>query len=254
MVIMRIKKSYRYLLSFAVITLMCSVFHTAYGQMNVPDNDKIAATIADATSPYYYPALMLRYQAGDTTLTAQDYHYLYYGYAFQDKYQPLEPIIWTDDIYAVFERGDTLDREGAVEILSLAKRVMDQDPFSPSNINYMTYAYAILGDTLNERISADRFSKIAATIEASGSGLTEKSPWHVLWFSHAADIMTIRGYEAVRRNIISRSVEYVRVAPNDDNVKGFYVDYSRLYWKRPETKPEVNSGSGFLLNGIKLKK
>ena len=251
---MQIERSYRYLLSFVAATLLFFVSNTANGQMNVPDNDKIAKVISDATSPYYYPALMLRYQAGDTTLTAQDYHYLYYGYAFQDKYQPLEPIIWTDKIYLVFERGDTLDSEGAVEILSLAKRVMEQDPFSPSNINYMTYAYAILGDTLNERINAERFSKIVATIEASGSGLTEKSPWHVLWFSHAADIMTIRGYEAVRRNIISRSVEYVRVAPNDDDVKGFYVDYSRLYWKRPETKPEVNSGEGFLLNGIKLKK
>lgn len=242
-----------YLRLIAAVSL-CFVAVTAFAQFNVPDNDKIRLVTNDAASPYYYPALMLRYQGGDTTLTAQDYHYLYYGYAFQDKYQPLEPIIWTDKIYSVFERRDTLDREDAVEIISLAKRVMEQDPFSPGNINYMTYAYGILGDTLNVTINADRFSKILGTIEASGTGLTEKSPWHILWFSHAADLMTTRGYEAVKRNIVSRSVEHVLVPKNDQNIDGFYVDYSRMYWKRPENTPEVNTGKGFLLNGIKVKK
>ncbi len=247
---MRKTTGYRYLLSFIAALSFC--LPVAYGQLNVPDNDKISAVTNDAASPYYYPSLMLRYQGGDTTLTAQDYHYLYYGYAFQDKYQPLEPITWTDRIYAVFEQIDSLGRDGAVEIISLAKRVMEQDPFSPSNINYMTYAYGMIGDTINEKINADRFSKICGTIEASGTGLTEKSPWHVLWFSHAADLMTMKGYEAVKRSVVSRSVEYVRVAMNEDETEGFYVDYSRIYWKKPENKPEVNTGNGFLLNGIKL--
>ena len=32
---------------------------------------------------------MLRYQSGDDTMTEEDYHYLYYGYAYQDAYKPL---------------------------------------------------------------------------------------------------------------------------------------------------------------------
>ena len=246
----------KYLLSFiaAVVSLCYADYAVGQEKLNVPDNEKIRVVTNDASTEYYYPALMLRYESGDTTLTLTDYHYLYYGYAFQDKYQPLEPITWTDKIYAVFERRDTLNVDDAVEIISLAKRVMEQDPFSPSNINYLTYAYGILGDTANEKVNADRFDKILRTIESSGTGMAEKSPWHVLWFSHAMDLITTKGYVITRRTIISRSVEYAHVDSNEQKIKGFYVDYSRLYWKRPESTPEVNSGRGFLINGIKVKK
>ena len=44
----------------------------------------------DAESPFYYPSLMMRYNAGDETLTDEDYHYLYYGYAYQESYKPLD--------------------------------------------------------------------------------------------------------------------------------------------------------------------
>lgn len=237
------------------VFLMLSVFAHAQAQAQpeAPDNDKIKTVTNDSSSPYYYPALMLRYESGDTTLTKENYHYLYYGYAFQDKYQPLEPVRGTDRILGVFERNEVLGTEEAVEVVSFAKHVMMQDPFSPSNINYMTYAYGILGDTVNEKINADRFRKILATIEESGTGLTEKSPWHILWFSHANDLAATKGFDISKRTIVSRSVEYAEVLKNDSGVKGFYFDYSRLYWKRPESMPEVNKNRGFLMNGMKVK-
>ena len=61
----------------------------ALAAAKVPDEDNIIDRTMDSESPYYYPALMLRYNAGDATLTDEDYHYLYYGYAYQDDYKPL---------------------------------------------------------------------------------------------------------------------------------------------------------------------
>lgn len=239
----------KYLFALGAICALGAEFVSA---QRTPDNGAISAAISDVSSPYYYPSLMLRYENGDTTLTLDDYHYLYYGFAFQDRYKPTDPVRGTDEILAVFERNNNPGKEEALEIIRYAKQVMEQDPFSLNNINYLTYAYGVIGDTINERINADRFEKIYSTIESSGKGTAEKSPWHILWFSHANDLLATKGFEVDKRTIVSRSTEYIEVKKNDMGAKGFYFDFTRLYWKKPEDMPEVKKGNGFLLNGIRI--
>ena len=55
----------------------------------VPVESDIKARIEDPASEQYYPNLRLRYEQADSTLTADDYHYLYYGYAYQPQYRPV---------------------------------------------------------------------------------------------------------------------------------------------------------------------
>ena len=62
----------------------------ALAAAKVPDEEDIQNKTMDAESPFYYPSLMMRYNAGDETLTDEDYHYLYYGYAYQESYTPLD--------------------------------------------------------------------------------------------------------------------------------------------------------------------
>ena len=64
----------------------------ALAAAKVPDEEDIQNKTMDAESPFYYPSLMMRYNAGDETLTDEDYHYLYYGYAYQESYKPLDSI------------------------------------------------------------------------------------------------------------------------------------------------------------------
>ena len=66
--------------------------------LRVPDEDDILAQTLNQASPYYYPELMMRYVIGDSTLTAEDYHDLYYGYAYDANYRPLENIPDTDEV------------------------------------------------------------------------------------------------------------------------------------------------------------
>ena len=52
------------------------------------DFDAIKGDIAEASSHFYYPALLMRHQAADTTLTMDELVHLYYGQAFVDTYSP----------------------------------------------------------------------------------------------------------------------------------------------------------------------
>ena len=64
----------------------------------VPDEEDILGRTMNTGSPYYYTSLRLRYDMGDSTLTDEDYHYLYYGYAYQEAYKPLEANPYVDRV------------------------------------------------------------------------------------------------------------------------------------------------------------
>ncbi|MBQ2395013.1 MAG: DUF4919 domain-containing protein, partial [Alistipes sp.] len=66
-----------------------SLFGAALSFAQTPDNDRIKAEIENPQSQYFYPNLMARYELGDTTLTLDEFHYLYYGFAYSPKYNPL---------------------------------------------------------------------------------------------------------------------------------------------------------------------
>ncbi len=226
---------------------------TGMAQQRVPDNEEILAEIIDGESPHYYPHLMERYMAGDTTLTLDDYYYLYYGFVYDDNYRPLEPDPGEHDVLAILATTEYPDSLQLVQIVEAGNRIMVRDPFSPSNLNFLTFAYGKLGDRVNERINYDRMNKVMATIAASGSGTKESSPWHVLTFQHAADFTAWRGGEIIRRQVRSRSVEYVQLRVKDeDGNKGYFFDFSRVYMKRPEQEKPKKS-PGWKINDIPVK-
>ena len=69
--------------------LVLLLFLPLMATAKIPVEEDIIRQTLDSESPYYYPNLMLRYQSGDDSMTEEDYHYLYYGYAYQDAYKPL---------------------------------------------------------------------------------------------------------------------------------------------------------------------
>lgn len=224
------------LLLLPLIALLCS-------GLRVPDNEDIIAKTINSDSPYYYPNLLRRYMANDTTLTQTEYHYLYYGFTYTRDYRPLVSIPAKDDILRIFEFNAQPTREDFVRIIESAQEVMKYDPFSPSNLNFLVYAYGSLGDTVNEKIYFDKFLKVMNTIDESGTGEKESSPKHVLMFSHANDFVTAKGYGAKSSQLVSNKVEYIfynQRAENGD--RGMYFDYSRVYLVRPDEIPEREKG------------
>lgn len=206
----------------------------------VPDEEDILNQTMNADSPYYYPNLMLRYQAGDDTLTETDYYYLYYGYAYQDAYKPLAPN--PDRDRALLLAGaidfENPTQESLEKLISATNDALKQDPFSPKLLNLLAFAYGALGDKRNEQINFNRMNSILATIETSGNGLKEKSPWHILMFEHGLDVLAAHNQAYGKARVISRSVEYVPLLDplrtSEGKVKGYYFDYSRIYRSKPE--------------------
>lgn len=218
-----------------VFTALIGALITVVATAQTPDNDKIFAAINDSNSPLYYPNLMMKYQAGEQ-LTDEQYHYLYYGYAYQAAYRPLNDNPGMTKVQNIMARIaiDTPSVTDIDQLIAAGTEAMEYDPFSPKLLNIMAYAYGTAGDKVREKIYSDHLQAVLRIIAASGTGLKEKEAMHIIFFSHGVDFIAAKGWNQLKGKIISREVEFIPFEAPKDKVKGYYFDYSRVYWNKPD--------------------
>lgn len=221
------------------LLLLLAVLVPALGFAKIPDDEDILRKIMDSSSPFYYTNLMMRYENLEK-LSEEEYHYLYYGYAYHENYKPTATNKAVEDLYAsmIGLNADRPDSKQIEYIISVCNEAMMVDPFSPTVLNMLVFAYGSRGDKVREEAYFYHLQGILETIKSSGDGRTEKYPMHIIMFSHAVDVVASMGVAAKRPEIISRSVEYIpleepRRVP-DGKIRGFYFDYSRIYRNKPE--------------------
>lgn len=217
----------------AIVVVLLAALQGTKAQ--TPDNDTIFAKISDVTSPLYYPNILLRYKEG-MAMSEEEYHYLYYGYAFQPSYKPLDTNAAMDQVQSIMARLhiETPSVHDIDELIAACIAAMEQDPFSPTLLNILVYAYGTSGDKVREAAYARHLEGVLRCIEKSGNGLKEGTPMHIIMFSHGLDFMASKGINYLKGRIISRTVEFVPFDFPRKRVKGYYFDYSRVYWNKPE--------------------
>ena len=205
-----------------------------------PVEADILDRITDQRSPYYYTGLWMRYTNGDRTLTDDDYHYLYYGYAYQEAYKPFatNPDMEQMLVLASGIDPDKTDRETLEALLRTARAAWERDPFSPKILNMLTFVHQALGDKEQAELWAARMNGVVRAIIGSGDGLTQHTPRHILWFDHANDVMAAEGFAHGKARVVSRTVEVMPLLSppviDGKKRKGIYFDFSRIYRNKPE--------------------
>ncbi|MFR9620215.1 MAG: DUF4919 domain-containing protein [Rikenellaceae bacterium] len=231
-------------MKFRLVVLAAAVmsaFFVEYSLAKVPQEEDILSTINSMRSDNHYPSLMVRFQLGDTSLTAENYHYLYYGFAYQSSYKPLETNPHIDKFLLLASQIDidAPDAQTLRQVISVGLDALEYDPFNLKVWNMMAYAYGELGEEREQMAAYKRMQMIMATIKASGSGLKERSPQHILMFDHALDLMAAENLQHSKAKIISRTVEYIPlISPQDSEegkIRGLYFDFGRVYWNKPDS-------------------
>jgi hypothetical protein len=73
---------------------------------------------------------------------------------------------------------------------------------------------------------------------------------HVLRFEHAADVIYARGLDMKKREVVSRTCEYIFLTMKDERGNaGYYFDFSRVYWVKSE-QPARNEKRGWTINNV----
>lgn len=218
-----------------ILIILSALFVVLSATAKTPNNDLIFANISNVSSPFYYPNLILRYKECKP-MSDEEYHHLYYGYAFQPSYKPLEVNPAMNRVQEIMARLsiDTPSVHDIDELIAAGIAAMEHDPFSPTLLNILVYAYGASGDKAREEAYAKHLNGILRCIEQSGDGLKEKSPMHIIMFSHGTDYIASKNIKFLKGQIMSRNVEFVPFDFPRDKVKGYYFDYSRIYWNKPD--------------------
>lgn len=57
---------------------------------------------------------------------------------------------------------------------------------------------------------------------------------HIIFFSHGVDFIAAKGWNQRKGKIISRTVEFIPFEAPKNKLKGYFFDYSRIYWNKPD--------------------
>ena len=211
---------------------------------SAPDYDKIFREINTETSSYFYPELFSRYQAGDTTLNLEDYRHLYYGYSFSPDYQPLQKRIYSDSLSIILSQNKDsllLSPELFQEVERLCLLSLQNEPFSMNFTNFLTYIYQMSGQTeLAERYGY-QLKMIKQAIMSSGTGLSDKSPWHVLYRSDMLDLLASLKARPSKRMYVTAQIEYFHLPVKNGDARGYYFNTGRIFTAPSQENLKIES-------------
>lgn len=227
-------KSYKSLLKAALCLALCSlcIHHATAQEIEAPDYVAIRQSISNSKSPNYYPHLVSRYLANDTTLSLEQYRNLYYGFTLQEDFVPYQ-----HERRALFDIRRRLAMSGAdkalcPEAIKVAQTMLDDNPFDILAISTMSIAHLQMGDTTAYRAWDSKQKGLLDAILSSGDGDTPATAFHIISLEHEYEVLARLGLEVDSDSLCSDQIEYLRVKANADDERGFYFNFgacSRIY-------------------------
>ena len=176
-------------------------------------------------SRYYYPRLMAAFMRNDTTMlndtlatgevvrgkviTVEDYRNLYYGYVFQEDYNPFRMSVYSDRLEYLYDKKE-FTREESVLIKENAREALKDNLFDLRQMTFFIYALKEIKKDNLARICQFRLNHIVAAIMSSGQG-TQEHPWVVTSVEHEYNIINFLGYVATSHEEIDGGIDYIKV-------------------------------------------
>lgn len=228
------KKLFLFLVAFfALCNIMVAQDNEADTAMEsmhflVPDYDFLARQTADKSSPYYYPTLVKRFLAADTTLGLEELHCLYYGSVVQEGYDPYGHPAYESEVRELLNKENVSEKE-AKKALKILDKAMKEYPTEPKVYLYRHYANSVLygAESDQARDDAFRYVMLIQVIGASGDGDAVESAFHVAIPWHAYSFMNYYGFSMTSQSLVNdngQSFDMYEVRDNKYGVEKIYFN------------------------------
>ncbi|WP_298368651.1 DUF4919 domain-containing protein [uncultured Lutibacter sp.] len=190
-----------------------------------PNYKKIERMIKKENSDFYYPKLVAKFNAADTTLTLQEKRLLYYGFSFQKNYSPFENSTFKDSLKTVLSKSRLTNLDYS-SVVKYADSILVEFPFNFQALNYKLIAFKSLQNK-NEFIKTIiQMRTIIDAITSSGDGKTEETAIYVVNVSHEYLTLSALGLKFSGEQSLINHYDYLSVAENPKGIKGLYFDIS----------------------------
>ena len=217
------------LILIAVMALMLGLSCLAQAKIKPRKVDfkHVKEVIENPDNIYYYPKLMRQFQSDDTTMTLEAYRNLYYGYTFQEDYNPFRESVYSNVVEQLYYKQPH-SRAECDSIEKYARMSLDDNIFDMNQMKFFIFSLKEKKKYNRAALRQFRLDRLIATIMSSGKG-TKEEPWVVITPEHEYNIVNFLGYRATNHEELGDGIEYITVEPKEGKItKGFYFDVSRM--------------------------
>lgn len=187
-----------------------------------PNMDKIK----DFADSRKYNKLMKRYERNDPSLTLDEYRNIYYGFVFQERYNPYGKTNYGKRISTLYYK-DKLSRVDCDTIIKYAELSLKEDPFNLQQMNYLIYAYKTKKKHHLAQHWQTRLNNVLRAILSTGTGTKVDDAWHVISIDHEYALINFINPDFVvdRQEFIAPHFDFIVLKKLSVNVpEGFYFN------------------------------
>ncbi len=194
---------------------------------NAPDYKRIEKEINMKESEFYYPELLRRFQAADTTLSLEQIRHFYYGTATRSEYDPYK-MAKIDALRQAFEK-DTPSKEDWEKAANEIDKELETDP---TNIRFHLYKYIIYsnlyGPESEKTFDAhNQVVMLLSAVTSTGDGSSKEKAFHVISVADEYGILEIFGLSPTMQSLVEdkgQSYDVMDLQENKYGLKSMYFN------------------------------
>ena len=192
------------------------------------DFDHVHDVITNPKNAYYYPKLMKAYTSyNDTTMSIEAWRNFYYGYTFQEDYDPFRESVYSNKVEELYYKQPH-SRAECDTIEHYAELSLNDNMFDMNQMNFYIYVLKEKKKHARAAMWQYRLDRLIAAIMSSGRG-TKEEPWVVITPEHEYNIINFLGFVATEHETLDGGIDYIKVEPvAGKSAEGFYFDISRM--------------------------
>lgn len=239
----------RYLKSIVMVTFLllaalfvldsCSTGKTATRKANAniaanaPDYKRIKKEINSKNSEFYYPELLRRFEAVDTTMTIEHLRYIYYGAATLPDYSPYGTSSFKSELEKAMNITEPTqsDWENA---LSIVNKQLAKDPASLTSRFYkLNISVKVFGEGSKESIDAyNQLTMLFYAILSTGDGQSEETAFYITSVSDEYTFMNMIGFRTKAQALVhsdnGQSYDVMDIVDEDGSESKLYFNITVL--------------------------
>ncbi len=211
-----------------LLTIASSFLHAATKErFRVPDFDKIKQESLDGNSKFNFEKLYSRFAENDTTMTGREYQTLYFGYMFQEDYDPFRNIDVPKDIAELQTRIGKLTKKEARRVADFCKYAIANDPFDLLQRHYYAQVMEQMGKYNTAVVQFAHLRKLVHTICSTGDG-SEENPWYVISADNEYALLNMLNYTAIDHSTeANETIDIITVMDRNRQTKRLYFNVAK---------------------------
>lgn len=213
------------------LKIVCSLFiccvlaisHLSAQRVLTIDLSEINKAISKTESPFYYQNLLNRFQQFDTSLTQQDFHYLYYGQYFQSSYVPYSTNESQKQFYQLLRSKEFN------EALIHGKLAISQEPLNLKVLFGLYVCYSKLGQPKVGDLYLFQYYGLLSAIFNSGDGKSIQTAFVVLSIDDEYEFIASMHHRVKKQELIVGTTDLMYLEKTKSKPKKA-PNYRKMYF------------------------